>query len=451
MKPMAHILIVEDETVISAALQRLLERHDYKVETAASVEEGRRHIRAITFDLIIADLRLPDGLGTDVIKCCDSIPVLIMTSYASVKSAVDSMKMGAVDYIPKPFSHNEMITRIQGIVARRGANQNKTPGKADKRKAGAGKDMVGNSAAMKRVYETISKVAKTDSTVLILGESGTGKELVARAIHKGSKRHDTPLIALNCAAIPEGLIESELFGHEKGAFTGAEVKRQGLVEAADRGTLFLDEIGELPQSAQARLLRFLQEGEIRAVGSARSRRVDVRLLAATHRDLKELVAQEKFRADLYFRLRVVELRVPPLRERASDVIELAEFFLEKASARLGRAMKGFSPEVLQALRAYPWPGNVRELENAIERAVILSESESITRELLDLAGVEELPATSAAPEVNAETSMEEYFRRFVLAHQQGLTETELAKRLGISRKSLWERRRRLGVPRPGAK
>jgi DNA-binding NtrC family response regulator len=305
--------------------------------------------------------------------------------------------------------------------------------------------MIGNCAAMREVFERVRKVAPTDSTVLILGESGTGKELVARAVHELSPRKDAPIVAVNCAAIPDSLIESELFGHERGAFTGAVAEHRGLIETADGGTLFLDEIGELPAAAQARLLRVLQEGEIRRVGSARERKVNIRLIAATHRNLEQRVADGTFRSDLYFRLRVFEVRLPALRERGKDIDALAQFLLEKTCRRLNRTLLRMTPDAVAAIRDYRWPGNVRELENAIERAVILSEDGEITPDLLALdAGVR---SDSPATEESA-VSLEDYFRRFVIEHQDRFTETELAKRLGLSRKALWERRQRFGIPRP---
>ncbi|MGH8354527.1 MAG: sigma-54 interaction domain-containing protein, partial [Pseudomonas sp.] len=296
------------------------------------------------------------------------------------------------------------------------------------------------------------------STVLIQGETGTGKELVARALHNLSKRAKAPLISVNCAAIPETLIESELFGHEKGAFTGASAGRAGLVEAADGGTLFLDEIGELPLEAQARLLRVLQEGEIRRVGSVQSQKVDVRLIAATHRDLKTLAKTGQFREDLYYRLHVIALKLPALRERGADVSEIARAFLSRQCARMGHAELRFAADAEQAIRHYPWPGNVRELENAIERAVILCESPEISADLLgidieldDLEDDEFLEAplaqTGGSNEPTEDLSLEDYFQHFVLEHQDHMTETELARKLGISRKCLWERRQRLGIPR----
>jgi len=254
------------------------------------------------------------------------------------------------------------------------------------------------------------------------------------------------MVTVNCAAIPEGLIESELFGHEKGAFTGAVGSHEGLVEAADGGTLFLDEIGELPQEAQARLLRVLQEGEIRRVGSTQSRRVDVRLVAATHRDLEQRVRDGRFRSDLYYRLNVMEIRLPPLRERGDDLPELAHVLLEKACKRLNRPVMRFAPDALARIRAYSWPGNVRELENVIERAVILTENEEIEPDLLSIAAETEEAATDEDA-TEATLSLDDYFRRFVRDNEHTMTETELARRLGISRKTLWEKRQRLGVPR----
>jgi len=295
------------------------------------------------------------------------------------------------------------------------------------------------------VFHGIDKVAPTDSTVLILGESGTGKELVARAIHARSPRSDAPIVAVNCASIPDTLVESELFGHERGAFTGADRDRPGLVESAGGGTLFLDEIGELPLPAQAQLLRVLQDGEVRRVGSGQVRHIDVRLVAATHRDLKQLVQDSLFRSDLYFRLRVVELTLPPVRARGKDLLELSHFLLEKVCRRLNRPRLALAPSALQAISGYPWPGNVRELENAIERAVILCEDDRITPELLAIDHAD--PGSDPAGGASQDLSLEDYFRRFVREHQDRLTETELARRLGISRKTLWERRQRLGIPR----
>jgi DNA-binding NtrC family response regulator len=442
---MNRILVIEDETVIRQALRRLLVRNGYEVAETGSVAEARANHDLRAFDLVIADLRLPGAPGTEIIAECAPTPTLIMTSYGSVKSAVESMKLGAVDYISKPFDHDEMLLVVHRILEQRQLLRRTETLQADLDRNYPVGGMVGDCAAMREVFERVRKVAPADSTVLILGESGTGKELVARAVHEASARREAPIVAVNCAAIPDTLIESELFGHERGAFTGAVVEHRGLIEAADGGTLFLDEIGELPGAAQARLLRVLQEGEIRRVGSAHPRRVNIRLIAATHRHLEQCVADGSFRADLYFRLRVFEVRLPPLRDRGDDVEALAEFLIGKTCQRLNRAPLRFAPEALAAMRTYAWPGNVRELENAIERAVILCEHGEITPALLAIDSAQ-APVTPAGEA--ADLSLEDYFRRFVATHQDHLTETELARRLGLSRKALWERRQRFNLPRP---
>jgi DNA-binding NtrC family response regulator len=442
---MNRILVVEDEVVIRQALRRLLERSGYEVAEAGSVADAQSGHDLMSFDLAIADLRLPGAAGTDIIARCAPVPVLIMTSYGSIQSAVESMKLGAVDYITKPFDHDEMVLVVRRILEQRQLLRRAQAMQADLERDYPVGGIIGACPPMREVFERIRKVAPIDSTVLILGESGTGKELVARAVHEMSTRKDAPLIAVNCAAIPESLIESELFGHEKGAFTGAVAAHRGLVEAADGGTMFLDEVGDLPAAAQARLLRVLQEGEIRRVGSPHSHKVNIRLIAATHRNLEQLIEQGSFRPDLYFRLRVIEIRLPPLRERGADVDALTEFLLEKTCRRLHHPPLRFSAEAISAIRGYHWPGNVRELENAIERAVILCEAAEITPELL---AIESRAAAAPSTAPDPALSLQDYFRQFVLEHQDRLTETELAQRLGMSRKALWERRQRLGIPRP---
>lgn len=451
---MNQILVVEDEAVIRAALRRLLERHEYRVSEAGSVKESLEKYDMDAFDVIISDLRLPGAPGTDLIKAT-STPVLIMTSYSSIKSAIDSMKMGAVDYIAKPFEHNEIIEAVAKII-RENPSQRQVNAADSEDECAPITGMIGSCSQMQELFRRIRKVAQTNSTVLINGESGTGKELVARGIHDLSIREGQEMISVNCAAIPENLIESELFGHEKGAFTGATATRTGLVEAANGGTLFLDEIGELPLEAQARLLRVLQENEIRKVGSVQSRKVDVRLVAATHRDLKQLVEDGLFREDLFYRINVMTLLIPPLRERGSDVLQLADAILQRTCRRLKAPTMVFSVGASQSIATYTWPGNVRELENAIERAVVLAESAEIGEELLaiDMDSQPELqrmdhlaPAQSQSVEPIEELSLEDYFQRFVLEHQDTMNETQLAGKLGISRKCLWERRQRFGIPR----
>jgi DNA-binding NtrC family response regulator len=442
---MRRIHIVEDEAVIRHALRRLLEREGYRVSESGSLGEARALCQDQSQDLVISDLRLPDGEGTQLLEACGDTPVLIMTSYASVRSAVEAMKRGAVDYIAKPFDHDELLLCVDRILKQHNLEQENARLRLDLEAVYPVQGMVGTSPAMRAVCATIEKVAPTDTTVLIRGESGTGKELVARALHEKSPRAGAPIIAVNCATMPEGLVESELFGHEKGAFTGAAQAHRGLVEAADEGTLFLDEIGELTPAAQSRLLRVLQDGEIRRVGATGSRKVDVRLVAATHRDLEQMVRDGLFREDLYYRLKVMEIQLPPLRERREDIPELARFLLAKTCQRLRRMEPELTDATLAALGQYDWPGNVRELENAIERAVILADGAPITPEFLAL------PGHNSPANGSPELSLDEYFRRFVLDNQGHLTETELARRLGISRKALWERRTRMGIPRAAAK
>ncbi|MGM0833852.1 MAG: sigma-54-dependent transcriptional regulator [Pseudomonadota bacterium] len=453
---MPRILIVEDEAIIRSALKRLLERHRYIVSEAASAEEARE-LAPSEFDLVISDLRLPGDPGTALIEAAAPAPVLIMTSYAGMRSAVDALKQGAVDYVAKPFDHTELLETVERILHKQSMQQGTPPDITDE--GGGRQTMIGDCTAMQQVYTRIRKTAPADVTVLIQGESGTGKELVARAIHQQSKRAKAPLICVNCAAIPETLIESELFGHEKGAFTGASAARTGLVEAADGGTLFLDEIGELPLDAQARLLRVLQEGEIRKIGSVETRHVDVRLIAATHRDLRALSKSGEFRLDLYYRLNVMQIELPPLRDREEDVLKIADILLDKACKRHDRQGLRLSRASRQDLRDYPWPGNVRELENALERGVILAEGHLIHPDDLGLGPVTNRPHSSTgngstlaneSPAPNGDDddlSLEDYFQHFVLEHQDQMSETELAQKLGISRKNLWERRQRLGIPR----
>ena len=438
MTAMQQILVVEDEVVIRTALKRLLERHEYKVSEAGTVKESIDNFDMDDFDVIISDLRLPGAPGTDLIKATTT-PVL---------------KLGAVDYIAKPFEHKELIASVAKVIsehAKAPRQSVEVPTEFEPPVHG----MIGSCPPMMELFRRIRKVALTNSTVLINGESGTGKELVARALHNLSNRHAQEMISVNCAAIPENLIESELFGHEKGAFTGATATRTGLVEAANGSTLFLDEIGELPLEAQARLLRVLQESEIRKVGSVQSKKVDVRLVVATHRDLKQLVVDGHFREDLYYRINVMTLLIPPLRDRGDDILEIGEAILQRTCKRLKTKMLKLSDGARRAIFNYGWPGNVRELENAIERAVVLAEELEISEELLAIDDEEKLTTAQKSelqnlqntPQPIEELSLEDYFQRFVLEHQDAMNETQLAKKLGISRKCLWERRQRFGIPR----
>ena len=456
---MRRILIIEDEIDHRANLQNTLEEHQFHVDVASSVNVATENYALASFDLIIIDLSNPSQDASEIIALAKGVPVLITTNFASLRAAVLAMKMGAVDYLAKPFDHVDFLDIVQGILGKAPPQAmdiiSSNYGTAEEK---IGKLIFGQCQAMKRVFRLMEKVAPTEATVLIQGETGSGKELAARAIHTLSHRSNEEYVCINCAAIPESLIESELFGHEKGAFTGAVSARNGLIEAADGGTLFLDEIGELPLEAQARLLRVLQEGEIRRVGSTVSRKVDVRLIAATHRNLKALARTGHFREDLYYRLNVVQLKLPPLRDRGEDILGLAKTLLAKASRKLGQDDIKFSPDAMKAIQDYHWPGNVRELENAIERGTILCDNKMITSDLLDIeTEVDDIniPQGLITPSQNhmsfkqnkKNLSIEDYFQQFVLENQDHMNETELAKRLGISRKNLWERRQRLGIPR----
>ncbi|MCP4075357.1 MAG: sigma-54-dependent Fis family transcriptional regulator [Gammaproteobacteria bacterium] len=441
---MHEILIVEDEKIIRVSLSRLLTRNGFSVTTAGSVDEAEKE-GLEGFDLIIADIRLPGAEGTALIGLAKPVPVLIMTSYSSVQSAVDAMKQGAADYIAKPYNHDEMVLTIKRLLKNQQLEYQNIVLKRELENIHPIKNLMGKSDPILQVKDRIQRVAQTDTSVLILGETGTGKELTARAIHAQSLRADKALISINCASIPENLIESELFGHEKGAFTGALKSSKGLIAAADSGTLFLDEIGELSLEAQSQLLRVLQEGEIRRVGSNKMQYVDIRLIAATHRNLLDMVEQKKFREDLYYRLNVMEITLPPLRHRTDDILELAEQMLHTISTRFQRSNFSFDEGAIKLLKAYHWPGNVRELENIIERSIILSNDEIITAQNLGLQRTENSKSSNIK---TPELSMDEYFVEFVIEHQQRLNETELSARLGISRKNLWERRQKLGIARP---
>jgi DNA-binding NtrC family response regulator len=441
---MSNILVVEDEPIIQESLLRLLQRQGHDATGVASVAEAEENSINM-YDLIISDLRLPGEPGTELISRAAPTPVLIMTSYSTVESAVEAMKQGAVDYISKPFNHDEMIMTVKRILDKANVEQQNTLLQKEVARNYPIDGMVAHCEPMLEVLDRVRRVAATDTTVLIVGETGTGKELVARAIHSQSALGKQSLVSVNCAAFAEDQIESELFGHERGAFTGALQTKKGLIEIANGATLSLDEIGELSLDAQARLLGVLQDNEIRRVGSNKITKVEARILAATHKNLAQMVAEQTFREDLYYRLNVFEINLPPLRERGSDIRLLADTILTRMAQRTHRKSMSFDEDAYQQMLHYPWPGNVREMENVIERAVILKQNGSIEAEDLALNNLEtahQLPLY----ELENRLSLDDYFVSFVKKYQARYNETELAGMLGISRKNLWERRQRLEIP-----
>lgn len=451
---MSRILVIEDEVIIRSELKRVLTREGYDVVDVGDVPSAREAMPE-SFDLILSDLRLPGPRGDVLLNEVKDVPIILMTAFGTVSSAVDAMKRGALDYLSKPIDPDELLLIIRRALEQRQREQAHLNLRREVDQQWQVFDMIGSSQPMQQVFQTINRVAPTDTTVLVLGETGTGKELVARAIHARSKRAQNTFVAVNCASVPDGLIESELFGHEKGAFTGATIARKGLIQAAHQGTLFLDEIGELPLPAQARLLRVLQEGEVRRVGANHPQRVDIRLLAATHRNLPQMVEEGTFRRDLFFRLKVLEIKLPALREREDDILLLADSVLKELTRELPvHQPVTFASETLRLMQRHSWPGNVRELRNAIERAVILHQDGSpIGPSLLGLSMEEEAPAPQSVTRTVTTSTQEnaslgDYFIRFVTENQSSMNETELAKHLGISRKTLWERRKKLGIPRP---
>ncbi|MBU1070086.1 sigma-54 dependent transcriptional regulator [Myxococcota bacterium] len=382
----ARLLLVDDEAAILDSLRRLLERDGYVVSTARSAEEALGILQRETFDLLVTDLRLPHLSGLELLRLVRRMSpdteVILMTAYGQIEDAVEAMKEGAYDFLPKPVKKAALTKTLDKAMERRRLVQENRQLRARLDKAEQDRMMVGHSPAFRHLQDLIRQVASSEATVLLRGESGTGKELAARAIHRLSARSGLPFVAVNCAALPESIIESELFGYVKGAFTGASGDRPGRFRQADTGTLFLDEIGDLAPHLQIKLLRVLQEGEIEPVGADRPVQVNVRLLAATHRNLEEAVASGRFRSDLYYRLNVISITLPPLRERTDDIALLAAHFMEQFNRKNNKSFLGITQQALDVLTSHHWPGNVRELENVIERAVVLGRGEFISLENL---------------------------------------------------------------------
>ena len=379
---MKRILVVDDEENIRHLLLVILKKAGYEPTAVAGGEEALRLLKKQPFGVVISDLRMP-GMGgrellREIVEAELPVYTVMMSAYGGHDVAIECMKAGAYDYFNKPFKADEVVLLLRKISERESLSRENERLREELDERFRFDNIIGASDPMRRVFETVRKIAPYKTTALLTGESGTGKELLARAIHRNSDRASGPMIPVNCAAIPENLLESELFGHSKGAFTGASRSKAGLFEEAHNGTLLLDEMGEMPQSLQVKLLRVLEEGEIRPVGEARARPVDVRVIAATSRDLEKQVAAGLFREDLYYRLNVVHIRIPPLRDRPEDLPLLVDAFLDRFNRKFGRSVQGVAAGAMKAMLAYGWPGNVRELENAMERAMLLSESTELT-------------------------------------------------------------------------
>lgn len=451
-----RILIIDDEPLMRMSISDALKEDGYEVFETASGREGAALAVDTYFDIVITDLRLPDLDGLEVLKACKKASaetmVVLITAYGAVETAVEAMKYGAYDYITKPFRMEELLLMIRRMVRLRDLEQENILLKEQVEGRYNFSGIIGKSEKMKEIFEKIKMISQTDSTVLILGESGTGKELVANAIHYNSPRKNEPFIKVSCAALPETLLEAELFGYEKGAFTGAVKQKKGRFELADKGTIFLDEIGELSPVVQVKLLRVLQEKEFDRLGGAGTIGVDLRIICATQRDLRKEVARGVFREDLFYRLNVVPLVLPPLRERKGDIMLLSNHFLKYYAGLYKKNVTGFSPAAMELLLKHPFPGNVRELEHAVERAVVMGRGE----EVLPVDLPEEISGglgdcLSAIQSVHSHERLTKAMRDFekqyimkVLEETKG-NKTLAAKLLGVSRKTLWEKCKMLEI------
>lgn len=442
---MIRILAVDDEEPFRRLLDKELTRKGFTVKTAADGEEALRLLKEHVFDIILLDIVMPGIDGISLMKKLkgsnhEGPAVIVLTGKATVETAVSAMKSGAYDYLTKPYKLDELVIVINRAYefGRLSMTNQLLQQELIRKDAPAG--FIAGSRQMQEILSLIRKIAPTDSPVFVQGESGTGKELIANTIWQHSKRNTMPLIALNCATLSENLIESELFGHEKGAFTNAYQTKHGLVEVADKGTFFLDEIGELPLGLQAKLLRFLDSGEFRRVGSNRTLSVDVRMIAATNKDLREQIREGRFREDLYYRLNVINITIPPLRERKEDIPDLAEHFLRKYSQKMSKRITGLSPAARGLIGNYPWPGNVRELENVMERAVILCESDMIQPDSLSI-------SSTTAAESASTTSLEDLEKEYInkVMKDTGGNQTKASQILGIDRKTLYNKLKKYGI------
>jgi DNA-binding NtrC family response regulator len=442
---MIRVLTVDDEEPFRRLLKKELSRKGFFAEVAPDAEAALQLLKDASYDVILLDILMPGMDGIAMMKRLKADPaapsIIVLTGKATVETAVEAMKHGAYDYLTKPYKLEELVILINRAYEYGKLEKKNRQFQQELIRKETPVEFVGKSAKIKSIIRLIEKIAPTDSTVFIQGESGTGKELAANTVWRSSKRSGSPFIALNCATLSENLIESELFGHEKGAFTSAYQAKYGIVEVADKGTLFLDEISELPLGLQAKLLRFLDSGEFRRVGGNKTLTVDVRVIAATNKDLTGIIKDGRFRQDLFYRLNVINIALPPLRERKEDIDELSRHFLGQFSRNLAKSISGFSVEALAALNGYAWPGNVRELENVIERAVILCDSETI--------GLADLSMSSAHPakEDGSHHSLEDMERDYILKvlDEAGGNQSKASQLLGIDRKTLYLKLKRYGI------
>jgi DNA-binding NtrC family response regulator len=444
------LLIVEDEETLRESLSRLFTKEGYTVESAESAERALPMVSESSFDVIISDIILPGIDGIEMLtRIKEDNPgqiIIIMTAYASLDTSVRALRLGAYDYIMKPIMHEEIKRVVANSIKQKQLQHENILLKRQIDMEYDFSSVIGTSVQLKVIMEDIEQVAPSKSNVLLLGETGTGKELFARIIHQNSQRSEMPFVPINCSAIPETLLESELFGHAKGAFTGAINSKVGLLEEAEGGTVFLDEIGDMPVQFQVKLLRVLEDQEIRLIGSTKTRKVDIRFITATNRDLKELVREGSFREDLYYRINVISFELPPLRDRREDIGLLAEHFTAKYVTDIGKGQITLGKDAMEALKSYAWPGNVRELQNVLERAVLLCREEVISPSMLPDTLFHKSSFLQESMDKNL--SIEEYTKAFISHFQDVYSEQDLAEKLGISRKTLWEKRKKWGFSKP---
>jgi DNA-binding NtrC family response regulator len=443
------ILIVEDEETLRESIKRIFTKEGFTVDAAESAEQGLALLDANAYDVIISDIILPGMDGIEMLmKVREQIPdqlFIVVTAYASLDTSVKALRAGAYDYIMKPIIHEEIKQIVRNALRQKSLQAENVLLKREIARSYDFSSIIGDSPALKAILNEVRKITDTKSNVLLLGETGTGKELFARIIHHNSPRREMPFVPINCSAIPENLLETELFGHVRGAFTGAVASKKGILEEAEGGTVFLDEIGDMSMTLQAKLLRVIEDQIIRPVGSTKGSKVDIRFVTATNKDLKAAVKQGTFREDLFYRINVITLQIAPLRERREDIRSLTRHYLEKYSYEMGKQIKDIAPDAMEIMMGYEWAGNVRELQNVIERAILISDGTTI--------GPEHLPgemreAASFPNQVfEQKLSIEDYTKALIMKCQGEFNEQQIADMLGITRKSLWEKRKKWGIPR----